>query len=75
MRFSWIDKLQHMLQVMAFSLAIAAIYDFYKIPGEETNVFFNFFTLALFTWAFLTVQLYYAYCALERATARQGGQP
>lgn len=48
------------------SLVIACIYDFYKIPGEETNIIFNFFTLALFTWAFFAVQLHYAYCALER---------
>lgn len=49
------------------SLGVAAIYDFYKIPGEDTNVIFNFFTIALFTWSYMTVQLYYAYCALERA--------
>lgn len=55
--------------------AIASIYDFYKIPGEETNVVFNFFTLALFTWAFLTVELYYAYGALERALAEKGRRP
>lgn len=50
----------------ALSLVIALIYDFWKIPGEETNVFLNFFTLALLIWAYATVQLYYAYCALER---------
>ncbi|MHA7685526.1 hypothetical protein [Cupriavidus sp. PET2-C1] len=46
--------------------AIACIYDFYKIPGEETNVVFNFYTLALCTWAYLMPAIYYAYCALER---------
>lgn len=62
-----------MLQALALtvaltmSLVIACIYDFYKIPGEETNVFLNFFTIALFTWSYLTVQVYYAYCTLERA--------
>lgn len=50
--------------------AIASIYDFYKIPGEETNVVFNFFTLALCTWAYLMPALYYAYSALERAQKR-----
>ncbi|RKT99239.1 hypothetical protein C7H84_32480 [Burkholderia sp. Nafp2/4-1b] len=50
--------------------AIACIYDFYKIPGEETNVVFNFYVLALLTWSYLTVALYYAYCALERDTGR-----
>jgi uncharacterized membrane protein len=49
------------------SLAIAGIYDFYKIPGEETNVVLNFFTLALCTWAYFMPAIYYGYCALERA--------
>jgi hypothetical protein len=48
---------------------IAYMYDFYKIPGDETNIILNFYTLALYTWAYLTVQLYYSYCALERAIA------
>ena len=48
---------------------IAYMYDFYKIPGDETNIILNFYTLALFTWAYLTLQLYYSYCALERAIA------
>ncbi|RQS04898.1 hypothetical protein [Burkholderia sp. Bp8998] len=46
---------------------IASIYDFYKIPGEETNVVFNFLFLALLTWSYFATELYYAYCALERA--------
>ncbi|RKE36471.1 hypothetical protein B0G76_2663 [Paraburkholderia sp. BL23I1N1] len=49
------------------SLTIAGIYDFYKIPGEETNVVLNFFTLALCTWAYFMPAIYYGYCALERA--------
>ncbi|TDN69485.1 hypothetical protein [Paraburkholderia sp. BL10I2N1] len=48
------------------SLAIAGIYDFYKIPGEETNVVLNFYTLALCTWAYFMPAIYYGYCALER---------
>jgi hypothetical protein len=53
---------------------IAYMYDFYKIPGDETNIILNFYTIALFTWAYLTVQLYYSYCALERAinAAKEG---
>lgn len=63
------ENLQAVLMSIALvsSLLIAVIYDFYKIPGEETNVVFNFFALALFTWSYLTVQAYYAYCALERS--------
>ncbi|EDT43508.1 hypothetical protein [Burkholderia ambifaria] len=52
------------------SQAIACIYDFYKIPGEETNVVFNFYVLALLTWSYLTATLYYAYGALERDAGR-----
>jgi hypothetical protein len=46
---------------------IATIYDFYIIPGEETNVVFNFFFLALITWSVGFVAMYYAYVALHRA--------
>ncbi|AYZ00706.1 hypothetical protein EGY19_25430 [Burkholderia multivorans] len=55
-----------LLLSLILSQAIASIYDFYKIPGEETNVVFNFFTLALLTWAYGVAALYYAYRALER---------
>jgi hypothetical protein len=44
---------------------IASTYDFYHIPGDEDHMIFYIF--ALFTWSYLTVSLYYAYCALERA--------
>ncbi|MBV4458530.1 hypothetical protein KVG96_11255 [Pseudomonas sp. COR58] len=47
--------------------AIASIYDFYKIPGDETNVVLNFYTLAMVTWAFCLMQMHVAYCALERS--------
>lgn len=52
------------------SQGIATIYDFYKIPGEATNVVFNFYTLALCSWAYFSPAIYYAYCALERAQKR-----
>lgn len=48
------------------SLAIAVIYDFFKIPGDETHPILNFYSIALMTWAFLTAEIYYAYFALER---------
>jgi len=47
------------------SLIIATIYDFYTIPGEEINVVFNFFFLALVTWSASFVAMYYAYLALD----------
>jgi hypothetical protein len=54
-----------------FNQAIASIYDFYKIPHDETNIVFNFYTIALYVWAYLTVQTYYSYCALQRAMERR----
>ena len=58
----------------ASNQTIAYMYDFYKIPGNETNIILNFYTIALFTWAYLTVQIYYSYCAMQRAVdAASGG--
>ncbi|AZD35945.1 Permease of the major facilitator superfamily [Pseudomonas chlororaphis subsp. aurantiaca] len=51
---------------MLAAQTIACIYDFYKIPGDETNVLLNFYVLALLSWACLLVLMYYAYSALER---------
>ncbi|PCE30477.1 hypothetical protein [Burkholderia ubonensis] len=56
------------LVALVSSLAIAYIYDFYKIPGEEHNIVFNFYTLALLTWSYLVVSLSHAYWALEMAS-------
>jgi len=53
------------------SLAIACIYDFYKIPGDETNLVLNFPFLALLTWGYFSASIYYAYCALERGDLKQ----
>lgn len=63
-----------MLLVAISNQTIAYMYDFYKIPGDEANIVLNFYTIALFTWAYLTVQVYYSYCALERAmdAAKEG---
>lgn len=48
-------------------LVIASIYDFYLMPGEETNLIFNFFFLALVTWSASFVAIYFAYVALNDA--------
>lgn len=76
-RLSVYDEKLHAFGVLLAAIlnqTIAYMYDFYKIPGDETNIILNFYTLALFTWAYLTVQLYYSYCALERAmdAAKEG---
>lgn len=68
---------RHALWMMVVALlnqAIATMYDFYKIPGDETNIILNFYTIALLVWAYLTVQTYYSYCALERAMAAADGR-
>lgn len=53
------------LAAMVAAQTIATIYDFFKIPGDDADHTL-FYIAALSTWAFLTVALYYAYCALER---------
>jgi hypothetical protein len=67
------EKFHAMATIVALvtSQIIACMYDFYKIPGEEHNVVFNFYFMALLTWAYFIAATSYAYCALERA---QGGR-
>ena len=47
------------------SLAVAIVYDFFPIPGDDTHMIFM--TWAFVTWSYSAIQLYYAYGALERA--------
>ncbi len=61
-----------MVLVALTNQLIAMIYDFYVIPGDATNVVFNFYTIALFVWTFLTVQTWYSYRAFERALDNDG---
>ncbi|UQO37836.1 hypothetical protein [Burkholderia cepacia] len=70
------EKLNAVLLMIGIvsSSIIAGIYDFYKIPGDEVSVIFNFFFLALTSWAYLVAVLYYAYCALEREQGRRAGR-
>jgi len=51
---------------MVTSQVIACMYDFYEIPGDEHNVVFNFYFMALLTWAYFIAATSSAYCALER---------
>jgi hypothetical protein len=48
-------------------LIVACIYDFYPIPGDDTKAIF--LSIALVTWSYMMIQLYYAFFALERAKA------
>jgi len=47
------------------SLAVAVVYDFFPIPGDDTHMIFM--TWAFVTWGYAIIQLYYAYAALERS--------
>ncbi|WCD77897.1 hypothetical protein [Pseudomonas sp. TUM22785] len=49
-------------------LMVACIYDFYPIPGDDSKAVFM--SIALTSWSYMMVQLYYAFFALERATHR-----
>ncbi|KWR75058.1 hypothetical protein [Cupriavidus sp. IDO] len=57
--------------VLLTAQAIACIYDFHTIPGDDAQ-HLTFFTLACLTWSFMCVELYYAYRALERAEKSAG---
>lgn len=50
--------------VLVSTLAVAVAYDYVTLPGDEERL--RFYTLAGPVWSFLAVELYYAYCALER---------
>jgi hypothetical protein len=51
--------------VLVSTLAIAVGYDYVALPGDEEHL--QFYILAGPVWSFMAVELYYAYCALERA--------
>ncbi|MGE8065057.1 hypothetical protein [Pseudomonas sp. NPDC089569] len=49
----------------AAGLTVALRYDFFPIPGDDTKMIFM--TFAFLTWSYSIVQLFYAYCALQRS--------
>jgi hypothetical protein len=50
--------------VLVAAQAVAVVYDFVTLPGDEEHLYF--YTLAASVWSLLCVEMYYAYCALER---------
>lgn len=70
-------KVGEMLQALGatFGLlaggAVAIVYDFFPIPGDDTHMIFM--TWAFVTWTYSTVQMYYAYVALLRAKDTAAG--
>lgn len=57
----------HVVIAMLCGQSIATIYDFFTIPGDEEQIIF--LILALTTWSYLVVVLYYAFYALKRTTS------
>jgi hypothetical protein len=51
--------------VLVAAQAIAVMYDFYSFPGDEERLIF--YSVAAPVWSLLCVEMFYAYCALERA--------
>lgn len=51
--------------VTAAALAVAVVYDFFPIPGDDDKMVFMIY--ALTTWGCQIIQQYYAYATLERA--------
>jgi hypothetical protein len=51
--------------VLVSAQAVAVMSDFCTLPGDEERL--HFYALAGVVWSFLCVEMYYAYCALERA--------
>ena len=56
----------HMAVATVLLTYIHSIADFYPIPGDETNVVYNYAFLALMTWAYAYAVIYFAYSALEQ---------
>ena len=56
----------HLSIAIVVSTMLHTAYDFYTIPGDETNVFLNFWVIALIVWSYLFAVIYYAYDALGR---------
>ncbi|MCP3717363.1 hypothetical protein [Paraburkholderia sp. CNPSo 3281] len=54
---------------MISTQVIASTYDFYHIPGDDDHTIFYIF--ALLSWSYMSVSLYYAYRALERAQEKE----
>ena len=64
---------------LSIGIAVATVlhtaYDFYTIPGDETNVFLNFWFIALVVWSYIFAVIYYAYDALDRASPQSASVP
>ncbi|MEV6217248.1 transporter [Nocardia sp. NPDC051833] len=57
--------------VTALNVVVAAIYDFWRIPGDDANHTL-FYTLALFTWGLAMLVVYRSYTAFATHNSRVG---
>jgi hypothetical protein len=56
----------HMAITTLLLTYIHSIADFYPIPGDATNLVYNFAFMALTFWAYGYLVIYFSYVALER---------
>jgi len=56
----------HMVVATLTLTILHTAYDFYEIPGNETNVFLNFYVIAFLVWAYGYSAMYFGYIALEQ---------
>lgn len=63
----------HMIFTTLLLTCIHSIADFYPIPGDATNVIYNYAFIAFTGWAYGYLVIYFAYVALERHSVRSSG--
>ena len=63
----------HMIIATLLLTYIHSIIDLYSIPGDATNVLYNFFFMANMVWAYGYLVIYFAYAALERHSVSSSG--
>lgn len=64
----------HMIITTLLLTYIHSIADFYPIPGDATNVLYNYAFMAFTFWAYGYLVIYFAYVALERHSVSPSGK-
>lgn len=62
------------LSAMVTSQAVAIVYDFFPIPGDDPDMTL-FFNIAIAVWGWTLLEIYLAYGAFERATGTRPRAP
>ncbi len=63
----------HMIITTLLLTYIHSIADFYPIPGDATNVLYNYAFMAFTFWAYGYLVIYFSYAALERHSVSSSG--